>query len=36
MHVIDVRLATALDPEIVDHADDNDRVIVTVDTTFRC
>ncbi len=34
VHVIDVGLATALDPEIVDYADANDLVIVTVDTDF--
>jgi predicted nuclease of predicted toxin-antitoxin system len=34
VHVIDVGLATALDPEIADYADANDLVIVTVDTDF--
>ena len=34
VHVIDVGLATALDTEIVDYADANDLVIVTVDTDF--
>lgn len=34
VHVIDVGLATAIDPEIVDHAEANDLVIVTVDTDF--
>jgi len=34
VHVIDVGLATALDTEIVDYADANDLVIVTVDADF--
>ncbi len=34
VHVIDVGLATAIDPDIVDHAEDQGLVIVTVDTDF--
>lgn len=34
VHVIDVGLVTATDPEIVEHAEANDLVIVTVDTDF--
>lgn len=34
MHVADVGLATAIDPDIVDYADDQGVVIVTVDTDF--
>jgi predicted nuclease of predicted toxin-antitoxin system len=34
VHVVDVGLTTATDPEIVDHADDHGLVIVTVDTDF--
>lgn len=34
VHVIDVGLATATDPEIVEHAEADDLVILTVDTDF--
>ncbi len=34
MHVIDVWLATATDPQIVEYAEAYDLVIVTVDTDF--
>lgn len=34
MHVTDVGLATAIDPDIVDYAEAHALVIVTVDTDF--
>ena len=34
VHVIEMGLATAIDPAIVDYAEANDLVIVTVDTAF--
>lgn len=34
VHVADVGLATAVDPDIVDNADYHNLVIVTVDTDF--
>ena len=37
VHVTDAALATATDPEIVEYADANDLVIITVNTpTSRC
>lgn len=34
VHVFDIGLATALDPEIVDYAEADSRVVVTIDTDF--